>query len=104
MTDSAYAATVFGTGNDSGSSGSSSATASATAANKVDSFETRIVSSFDNAPGSDNCPMICVVPLAVFTNSIDCGNTIRGCMSIDGGRRLLIIVADMKQVHLTTFI
>jgi hypothetical protein len=102
VTDGAYVERIFGFLR---GSGHGSATASATAtttATAEDSdpstFTATIVSSVAEAPESSLVSTICIIPLASFSNSGDCARTIRACMCPDGGRRVLIIVADMKQV------
>jgi hypothetical protein len=106
VTDSAYVGRIFGFLR---GSGHGSATASATAtttATAEDSdpstFTATIVSSVAEAPESSLVSTICIIPLATFSNSGDCARTIRACMCPDGGRRVLIIVADMKQVLCST--
>ena len=103
VTDSAYAARVFSlSAGGSMTTFTPSATATATATASVDMYsiehETVIVSSMLTAPQSLTSHVVCIIPLAAFLCGADCARTIRACMRPDGGRRMLIIVADMKQV------
>lgn len=96
VTDNTYAESLFGM---SSQSGSGSATASASAVPDDDSeHHTLIVLNANSAPGNSSKPTVCIIPLAIFTNNVECACTIRNCMAPDGGRRVIIVVADMKQV------
>jgi hypothetical protein len=96
VTDNHYAARLFGS---SYRDGSGSATASATATpDDNGEYQTLIVYTADTAPCDSPRPTICIIPLAIFTNSVECARTISNCMAPDGGRRVIIVVADMKQV------
>ena len=98
VTDSGYADRIFGF--DKGSAvRSSSATASATSSSEdATALLAMIVTSVGTAPGSSASPKVCIIPLAAFSNSRDCAQAIGACMCPHGGRRVLIVVADMKQV------
>ena len=102
VTDSAYAGRIFrhsGTDCPVSSAATATATASVSFDNSNDNeYDTIIVSSVDTAPASSSLSVICIVPLAAFLSSADCARTLRSCMCPDGGRRMLIVVADMKQV------
>lgn len=99
VTDSAYVERIFGFLRRP-SEGSATATATAnSAAPNANYFRATIVSSVAAAPKSSPLSTICIIPLAAFSNSGDCARTIAACMCSDGGQRVLIVVADMKQVR-----
>ena len=102
VTDSTYVEKLFSFGSSdsrNAGSGSSSATATATAtASDIRHYTATIVSSVSSAPGTSSLSVLCIIPLAAFSNSGECARTVRACMSPSGGRRMIIVVADMKQV------
>jgi hypothetical protein len=107
VTDSMYVEKIFrfssvvsgNTGSET-SSATATATATATSTSSADirHYTSMIVSSVSMAPESSPLSVLCVIPLAAFKNSGDCARTLRACMSPEGGRRMIIVVADMKQV------
>ena len=104
VNDSSFAGRLFAFSRGKcGASTVASASASSSAStsfgyNDNNEYETIIVSSFDIAPATSQSSIICILPLTAFTSSADCARTIQNCMCPDGGRRILIVVADMKQV------
>ena len=102
VTDSTYVEKLFSFGSSdsrNAGSGSSSATATATAtASDIRHYTATIVSSVSSAPGCSSLSVLCIIPLAAFSNSGECARTVRACMAPSGGRRMIIVVADMKQV------
>jgi hypothetical protein len=99
VTDSTYVEKIFNFGTgvpDYAGSWSSSATS--TSRSDIRHYTAIIVSTVSTAPESSPLSVLCVIPLAAFKNSGDCARTVRACMSPKGGRRVIIVVADMKQV------
>ena len=109
VNDSSFAGRLFTlTRGECGASTIASASASSSSSTSFDQYnnneyETVIISSFDVAPAASQSSIICILPLTAFTSSADCARTIRNCMCPDGGRRVLIVVADMKQVSVEVY-
>lgn len=106
VTDSGYADRILGFNEGEGAApGSSSATASATSSSEdASSLQAIIVSGTDASPELSASPKVCIIPLAAFSNSRDCAQAIGACMCpcLNRGCRVLIVVADMKQVRYST--
>ena len=99
VNDSTFAGRLFALSKkECGTSTVASASASSSGHWNNNEYETIIVSSFDIAPATSQSAIICILPLTAFTSSADCARAIQNCISPGGGRRILIVVADMKQV------